>query len=170
MFIYKFFDNINGIDYDIKGEDYRQLISRCFLYSENFSLAYRFKAKDITELAPYLVKSGYSTEWPGYCIGSTGATLKIYRSNDKSCNIFMRCTNRIFSWAPSSVLPEDPAFYRKDGSLFFFSCINEGMCYLLPRRNEEISDIVEKPGWEIVDIEKEDEDQQKYLINFVAKF
>lgn len=45
--------------------------------------------------------------------------------------------------------PENPAFYRADGSIFFDSVIHEGKCYLFPRAGEDLSAVVSYPGWRI---------------------
>lgn len=38
-------------------------------------------------------------------------------------------------------------FYRGDQSVFFLSETHEGYCFLYPDDNEDVSDIVDKPGW-----------------------
>ena len=38
-------------------------------------------------------------------------------------------------------------FYRGDQSVFFLSETHEGYCFLYPNDNEDVSDIVDKPGW-----------------------
>lgn len=43
--------------------------------------------------------------------------------------------------------PENPAFYRADGSIFFDSIIHDGKCYLFPRAGEDVSAVVSHPGW-----------------------
>lgn len=43
--------------------------------------------------------------------------------------------------------PEDPVFYRDDGSVFFSSIIHDGKCFLFPTDSENISDIVSSDHW-----------------------
>lgn len=43
--------------------------------------------------------------------------------------------------------PEDPTFYRADGSIFFESVVHEGACYLHARKDEDVDMIIRNPGW-----------------------
>ena len=44
--------------------------------------------------------------------------------------------------------PEDPAFYRKDGTPFFSTTIHEGYFTINADENEDISEILSKRDWE----------------------
>ncbi|MBE6625537.1 MAG: hypothetical protein E7622_07885 [Ruminococcaceae bacterium] len=70
----------------------------------------------------------------------------------------MKITDSIFKWIDGWGFknPEDPCFYRDDGSAFFTSVIHEGVVKLTPRENEDVSKIISNPLWipEIDDVRK----------------
>ena len=42
---------------------------------------------------------------------------------------------------------QDLIFYRIDQTVFFRSVTHEGECWIYPNENEDVSDIIDKPGW-----------------------
>ena len=74
---------------------------------------------------------------------------KFYRVCDELCELLLEITDNIFSWLVGWGYsnPEDPTFYRTDGSMFFTSSIHEGEIVLLPRDDEDVDDIIAQEGW-----------------------
>lgn len=74
---------------------------------------------------------------------------KYYHLCSELRDFILQKTDRLFIWiyAWGFTNPEDPVFYRKDGSIFFESIIHEGECYLYPREDEDVSNIVSKEHW-----------------------
>jgi len=74
------------------------------------------------------------------------------------CELLLKITDSIFKWIDGWGFknPEDPCFYRDDGSAFFTSVIHEGVVKLTPRENEDVSKIISNPLWipEIDDVRK----------------
>ena len=83
-----------------------------------------------------------------YICGTEHSYFNYYRVCDKLCDILLKTTNHIFSWLNGWGYenPEDPTFYREDGSLFFTSTIHEGECTLFVR-DEDVSEILANKLW-----------------------
>lgn len=43
--------------------------------------------------------------------------------------------------------PDDPTFYRSDGSVFFVSEIHEGICAIMPREEEPVEELLREIPW-----------------------
>lgn len=150
---YKFTDYTTDSD-DIKGADYLELISTCFLNSYYFSLIYFKESRNIDELDSHLIKELYSDEWPGTPGTSHGGIMKIYKCNYDTERIIKTHVKSLFSWNTyfGDNNPEDISFYRKDKSIFFYSIIHEGECFIINTGKECVKSIVCKNGWEYQDI------------------
>ena len=140
-------------EYDIIGYKYEQLIKTCCKYCCYLSLTFMNEnVLLIKELEPYSVC--------GDCLGfdysvnysngfGTKPFKKYYKVSKEVCDILIKHTDRIFSWIGNSEYnnPEDPTFYRADGTLFFYSVIHEGVCVISPNSDENIDYIISDPLW-----------------------
>jgi hypothetical protein len=52
----------------------------------------------------------------------------------------------MFAWT-GYIMPEDPTFYRPDGSIFFKSTTHEGELTLMPRGDEDVSNVLSSGRW-----------------------
>lgn len=147
---YKFYDtdDYGKEEYDITDEHYLTLVDACFKYSSVFS--FRVEEDDIAlpdELEKYRVdvKSEYFEAYKHYFFSE----LRCYRVCDETKKLFLDITDSVFKWiyAWGYTNPEDPAFFRSDGSIFFWSVIHEGECFLLPRDDEDVSMVIAHGGW-----------------------
>lgn len=159
-------------EHNIEGGDYKKLIIRLFKYSSCFSLS--FNAPELTsrncvsdfgfdphkiffdydnrtdyhEYDKYIIKKADMKPpqgFPGICLGHE---LRFYRCCDATLEFFLTKFDSIFSFAPyCNHNPEDPYFYRSDGSVLFASEIHEGECFLFPRDGEDFSDILTTLPW-----------------------
>ncbi|MGI6264597.1 MAG: hypothetical protein ACOYJY_03920 [Acutalibacteraceae bacterium] len=147
---------------DIYGEDYYQLLERCFRYSRYFSL--RFKrdffrypeevCDSLEALDPYRFCSFCQLQDP--CIWGQGEAtdrLTIYYCNDETFAILREQAHSLFEWDfynDRKSLPEDLTFYRDDGSVFFDQLTHEFAASLYPLAGEDVADIVSKNGWRLI--------------------
>lgn len=147
-----YYDEING---DIKGDDYIELINSCFSYSYYFSLVYKSNSLKLLQLDRFLYRSFYSDCWPGTISTSDGGIVKIYLCNEDSKKELLSISDSIFSWNScfGNQLPEDMAFYRKDGTVFFESIVHEGECLIFNNSNEAVR-VINKEYWRYSNIEE----------------
>lgn len=159
MYKYMFYDTdfYGKEEYDIKGSDYVRLLSTCIKYSKSFS-CFIFDTEIV--LPEFLEK---------YKMPLNKTVIDVYRRyfsnfedpldrifylslSPEVCSWIYSVTDRIFAWAfhekPSC--PDDPTFYREDGSIFFTSEIHEGYCTIFPRDNEDVNDIISVGIWDKV--------------------
>lgn len=166
MKIYIAYDtNINGNgneEYDIANDDYIELLQTCFKYCTSFS--FRLRGEKASKLAYQL-----PSELEKYQIETTPHVLPAYShyyrefspvvKNEiycyKACletyNLICSICNSVFTWISCNCCekPEDLAFYREDGSVFFNSTVHEGNCELHIQSNENVDSIVKNPIWTI---------------------
>lgn len=148
MEYYRFYDtDLDGNEeYDISGEQYKELIRVCCKHSKYMSfIVYDKGVSGYNELCKYKVKSiectpedKYSRKYEIiYCRICTG--LQNFLTNN---------VNSIFEWiyGRENFNPENPMFFREDGTIFFSSSIHDGIITLRPR-DEDVSRIVCNPLW-----------------------
>lgn len=163
---YRFYDSDpTGVaEYDIKGDEYFKLLEACFEFCTSVSFV-------------FCRKSGFPLKWDermeiyripvtnenriayghygfgGECESAANIWYEIrhYRLCTESQELIRGMTDSLFSWVSSSehCMPDDPVFYRRDGTVFFFSLIHEGECSLFPRPDEDVSRIVAKNLWKM---------------------
>ena len=142
--------------YDIAGEDFAELIETCCRYCETLSL--RFQKPELRvlwgpALEPYriprpeaitYIQGHYYHDLP-----QQDRETCYYRVCPELCALLPQIADHLFQWIDGWGYhhPEDPVFYRSDGSLFFSSVIHEGECILTPREGEDVSRIVSKEHW-----------------------
>lgn len=139
-------------DYDILGNEYINLINLCFQYSEYFTLLFKNSYID-TSIKPYKTEIRIPDDITGFTT-SEYFERRFFKCNDASRNYMYNITDNLFDLVNRNELknkPEDPIFYRKDGSVFFWSMIHEGICILSNRENEDVMDVVSKHGWKCYD-------------------
>ena len=161
MKIYKFYDtDITGWEeYDIKGEDYKELMRICCKYSKtmSFTILDSDVVSYIHELEVYATEKeenihdvSIKYSFPGK---KNQPYVRYYRTCPELCNLLLTMSDSIFNLQCDCDFsnPDDPIFYRADGSVFFSSVIHEGEITLYPREDEDVSSIISKEHW----IEKE---------------
>ena len=160
MKYYRFYDtDIYGKNsYDIKGDEYKNLLEKCFKYST--ALILKFKGKNISlyeELDKHKIKS--------LNLGDT-EEIAHYRTCPELLDLMLKSSDSIFEWINGwdNKNPEDPLFLRADGTIFFYSSIHNGELTLLPRQNEDVGSITKNPLWKVVDNIFEEKDENFYGI------
>lgn len=152
MKIYKFFDSDNTgfIEYDIAGKEYVDLIKTCFRYCKTVS--FRVCSERVIlpkEIEPYRIAITHNMldVYSHYynCISlEMEKEVRHYILSPVVQEMVLNTTDSIFKWIDGwgHKNPEDPAFYRGDGSVFFSSVIHEGECMLTPISTENINHII----------------------------
>lgn len=140
--IYKFFDSdTSGTnELDICGNDYEKLIEMCCKYCAFFSLIITDpKSLLLEKLEEFQISHNDMISYNFEHYDKNSVIIQYYRVSSDLCNIILENTESIFSWINGWGYnnPEDPTFYREDGSVFFTSTIHEGECTLY-LRNEPI--------------------------------
>lgn len=155
---YVFYDtDMRGeADYDICGSDYEKLIDVCCQYGCTLSLMI---ANRHTKLVKHLEAfrmpqpQNIRNEYMRYSQNSDGSDLDIryYHVCDELCSLLKASANSIFDWVyeQGHKNPEDPIFYRADGSKFFLSVIHEGELELYVNDSEDISAILDSIGFKL---------------------
>lgn len=164
MAVYRFVDtDETGInDFDISGESYNFLLETCMKYCSSFSVRVCVDIIGsntfLDDLEPYrihaniYVRSAYShygfLPSETYC-NADRYEIRHYRCCREVCAILLASTKSVFEWICGwgYTNPEDPVFFRSDGSVFFSSIIHDGICMLFPRVEEDVSQILSKGNW-----------------------
>lgn len=147
---YRFFDSDESgfEERDISGADLDELLDVCFKYSEYVSFAvFNNKVNGFDKLNRFRIKK---PEQISICSNvSPQYQIQYFRLHPELKCILKEISDGIFgfvySWGFNN--PEDPYFYRADGSIFFKSEIHEGEILLSPKDIEDVSSIVSKPNW-----------------------
>jgi len=155
---YKFYDTdpmgLGWEEYDIVGKDYVDLIKTCCQYSK--TLSFRIVNAEIRytkDLEVYRIPKNKNINFmsPAYWINGKLDEIRYYQICPELCELLSQSVKSIYQWryiSPESYTnPEDPTFYREDGSVFFTSVIHDGVCILTPREDENVDHIVKKEHW-----------------------
>ncbi|MBQ3073351.1 MAG: hypothetical protein IJD19_01585 [Ruminococcus sp.] len=148
-------DDTGWDEYDIEGEDYRELIDTCCQYCSivSFDIYPQYEdAEYLIQIQKYMIKREdtyrvVSEEFGSYI---TGTDKRYYRVCSEMSDLLKKEKN-IFSWLWEENNPfhfENLTFYREDGTVFFESITHEGECYLYAKETEDVSKIVSNQLWE----------------------
>ncbi len=154
MEIYDFYDTdrTGHREYDIAGNEYTLLLKKCYAYCSSFSFAVANPRIAIpATLIPYQlpVTPVVQRQYDRYREHHPPVKVYHFRVSDENFQAVLGITDSIFKWINGWGMenPEDPCFYRSDGSIFFSSIIHEGRCTLTPQKREAVSDILANPLW-----------------------
>lgn len=164
MSTYQFSDTdlYGQADYDIIGEQYQELLNTCFRYCSTFAVILApGTSADISTWEPYRIPVT-TTVREVYChYGKPSAEnqdhighyeIRYYRLNAILMQMISQKTQSLFSWISGWGLdnPNDPTFFREDGSVFFSSVIHEGICTLFPVGDEDVTGIISNGLWSVI--------------------
>ena len=165
MKIYRFYDTDESgyADYDLIGEEHQQLLQTCCKYCTVMAFVFTTPDQFQAELAPYEISPpiaimekdyplGYKILFRRQADGSwchRSSHTKFYRVCSETRTLLLSISDSLFSWLDGHGYhnPENPTFYRADGSVFFSSVIHEGECTLHVRDDEDVSEIINNPLW-----------------------
>ena len=167
MIKYVFYDtDATGIkEYDIDGEHYKELIDVCFKYCDYVSFKVLCNAPYIDKLSKYKIEKPANIECEKN-ISNAYNEIRFYRTCPELKETMLEISDSIFKWLHGwgYANPEDPVFYRKDGTVFFDSEIHEGACWLIPKDTEDIENVLAKGIWST---QKEHNDPFETFYEFV---
>jgi len=149
---YVFYDtDIEGYEeYDIRGEAYEKLIRLCCQYGAVLYLKFTHP-----DLSAYNSLKNFEIPKPQN-IPDDPAQIGPYCDKryftvcPELCDILLHIAGGIFEWMSGRdnlKNPDDPTFYRADGTVFFASEIHEGVCVLAPRTGEDAADVLDAIDW-----------------------
>lgn len=139
-----YFTNLG--EYDFTPEHYCALLKCCVQYSWCFSLEFNGeKPRFAKELAVWQIKN---PNFP-YQGENQPENRKYYRVCAESAAFLVQIANSFFDfdYHRNNQYPEDPIFYRKDGTPFLNVIAHEGECNLYPFPGEEVSDVLAFGHW-----------------------
>lgn len=156
MKIYKFFDwSLTDDESGLDEEAYQKLIKFCCDICEVVSFVIiepSICSKKIQEsLGKFSIPHPQNITYKFHYYDINGEWLGFspvyyYRVCPELCQLLLNSATGIFDWV-GYTYPEDPTFYRSDGSVFFTSTTHEGILTLMPRENEDVSDIISCENW-----------------------
>ncbi len=139
-------------DVEISGEKYINLIEICFKYTDTFSLVFDTleRANNFCGLICERINKVSFGKHRNY-LAYFSCTEKAKRQLCLLTGSFFDLVNSWGEKKPEEEKPENLAFYRKDGSVFFWSETHEGMCALYEQEGEDVTDIIKSGNWHIID-------------------
>ncbi len=144
-------DETGSAEYDIEGEDYAALIRSCLSYCKY--MCFRMH-EDLAEPIPRRMlehRIPTSHEITDFYTRNVGNAVDLYtvviypELFEDICTVSRSVFAWIYGWNFRN--PEDPAFFRHDGSAFFYSVIHEGLCFLNVRNDEDVDAIIANKAW-----------------------
>lgn len=160
---YIFYDSdVSGNDaYDIQDSAYKELLNTCLKYCTSVSFCFRkagFPLYWNNQMENYRIPVTQNVRLAykhyGFSVWDTGFVDKYYeihhyRLCEEVLQLIIQMSNSVFSWVSNNEhrKPDDPIFYRSDGSIFFSSTIHEGYCCLTPKNGEDISNVLATGNW-----------------------
>lgn len=129
---------------------YVQLLNCCFRYSSFVSFRHLNSEHPV---ASHLAKWEVKPDNIEFDISDDPSKRSIYAACEELHQVMLTWCDDLFSLDAygEPPLPEDPMFFREDGSVFFSSIIHEGECSLYPRTDESIEDILSWRHWLYID-------------------
>lgn len=132
-------------DVEIKGKNFELMLNVCFEYSKYVSfLVTETDFQKYSGLESFLVqeeKHMLSEMYDKYLRYSRTGIVKFFYCSNEFKSFILSITKDLWSlihgWGFEN--PEDPVFYRNDGSVFFSAVIHEGYGTFYPQRDEDVS-------------------------------
>ena len=144
-------DASGDAEYDIIADEYEVLLNICVTYCKYLTI--RICCNDIvlparmlahqTELLPEM-----KTKYAHY--GDANGRIIAFRVYPEIVTDMIGVASSVFSWTSGWGLhnPDDPAFFREDGSAFFYSVVHEGKCVIEQKAGEDIGAIIHDRRWQ----------------------
>ena len=137
---------LNAGEFPLSGEHYKELLRCCFQYSAYVSFL---------RVRPNHPFAGVLKKWE---------VRNVPQLDSSACdlglrNVYFACEDlhrAMESWTDDLFslytmcehqFPEDPVFFRSDGSVFFESTIHEGECSISPRSGEDVASVLAYGHW-----------------------
>jgi hypothetical protein len=167
-YVFYAIEGYGEVEYDITGEELKNLWKICAQYSEYLSFSFMryhdtiafekeleaFRVSDMDVISRCMKHTGYYHWYLRLSVEERAKflqnELKFYRVCPELLALLSQIAAGIFKFMDGEYPnPEDPTFYRADGSVFLHSIIHEGEVYLCPREDEDVSSILSNPLWQV---------------------
>lgn len=120
------------------GAEYEALVDFCCSASFEMILVVRDPRTEadpslrqtLADLSPHLIRTTTTSEWPGTILYGDEADVHRYRVCSELQAELKRMVTNLFDWVHPDA-PEDPCFFRKDGSVLLVTTSHERDAYLL---------------------------------------
>ena len=120
------------------GAEYESLVEFCCSASVEMILVVREPRTEgdpslrqtLADLSPHLIRITQTSEWPGTILYEDEADVYRYRVSPSLQLELERMASSLFDWVHPDV-PEDPCFFREDGSVLLVTTSHERDAYLL---------------------------------------
>ena len=151
---YLFFDHDGrGDEIPCADYDFELLLNICFQYSEYVSFI--VEESDFArypELISYTVNEERDQLLEAYNMHvrySRESAVSFFYCSEEFKKLILSISKDLWSFihAWGFANPEDPTFYRRDGSVFFSAIVHEGEAVLYPRKSEDISAFLDRIQW-----------------------
>ena len=150
---YMFFNwnDYSDDDIDLTKEEYENLLSISCKYCDTVAffitdenVKFQEKLEPFRIAKPSNIVYPFTTKCKDEELG-----IRFYKACPELCKIMIESIGSIFEWlnARGFKNPEDPTFYRSDGSVFLDTTIHEGVLTLTPREDEDVSSILADSRW-----------------------
>ena len=164
-----FYGGNGDVKNHIQGVEFRKLLEACFRYCSYVALSIsakseeRFKkllspfeiavpeaiAQDVYPQAYEACRWGRTKDGKSFPEIVSISNIRFYRACPDLLNVLYSISDSLFTWLDGWGFcnPENPTFYRSDGSVFFSSVIHEGECTLHVHDDEDVSEVIKNPLW-----------------------
>jgi len=153
MYQYTFYTRdyfTNSGEYSITGEHYVTLLKHCFQFSDFFSIViYNESYCLLQELEKWRI-----VDFPYPTVALTKIKWRyFYKICPEMLDAILASQHNLFGFPENSQEHHigDPAFLRKDGTIFFDSVILEGEYNIYPHLEEDVGDILKFEHWLPID-------------------
>lgn len=153
MYQYTFYTHdyfTNSGEYSITGKHYMTLLKHCFQFSGFFSIIiYNEKYWLLQKLEKWRI-----VDFPHQTVALTQISWRyFYKICPEMLGVILASKQNLFAFPKNSQEQHigDPAFLRKDGTVFFDSVIREGEYSIYPRSEEDVGAILKFGHWLPID-------------------
>jgi hypothetical protein len=98
----------------------------------------------VAKLEPFVLSDELKTSWPGGGTVAPGKFGRVIRAKmcDDTLSLLKAAASDLYEWLQPS-LPEDPAFYRDDGTVYLATISHEG-CAFFELQPAELTQLISK--------------------------
>lgn len=147
-------DPYTNEEFDLCGDAYKVLIDFCFAYSKTISFLGDYDYTIPSWLKNYEIDQPKEITVSFFELGMGKVNreelnLHFYRTCPEIHNWMLTSAKGIFEWLDGWGFhnPENPIFYREDGSVVFCSVVHDGELCLQYREDEDVSNVLSSAPW-----------------------
>lgn len=147
-------DPYTNEDLYLCGDAYKALIDFCFSHSKTVSFMDYYSNTIPSWLKKYEIDQPKEITVSYFKLGmgtrdQSELNLHFYRICPEIHKWMLESANGIFEWLDGWGFhnPENPIFYREDGSIVFCSVIHDGEIFVQYREDEDVSNVIALAPW-----------------------